>query len=141
MLRTPQSLTLVGKAESLGPATEFVRKGAREANLPESRMLELDLLIEEILVNICRYSYPEGDPGTVILTYSIPEAGELTVEVGDQGVEFDPLKASPPDLTLDLAQRPVGGLGIWLLKSLARSLSYRREQGWNRLTFAISANP
>ncbi len=104
-------------------------------------MLELDLLIEEILVNICRYSYPEGAPGTVILTYSIPEPGELSVEVGDQGVEFDPLKASPPDLTLDLAQRPVGGLGIWLLKSLAKSLSYRREQGWNRLRFAVSANP
>lgn len=104
-------------------------------------MLELDLLIEEILVNICRYSYPEGAPGTVVVTYSILELGELTVEVGDQGVEFDPLKVTPPDLTLDLAQRPVGGLGIWLLKSLARSLSYRREHGWNRLTFAISANP
>jgi serine/threonine-protein kinase RsbW len=134
-------LTLVGKAESLGPATEFVRKGAREANLPESRMHELDLLIEEILVNIWRYSYPEGAPGTVIVTYSIPEPGQLAVEVGDQGVEFDPLKVSPPDLTLDLAHRPVGGLGIWLVKSFARSLTYRREQGWNRLTFAISANP
>jgi serine/threonine-protein kinase RsbW len=104
-------------------------------------MLELDLLIEEILVNICRYSYPEGAPGTVIVTYSIPSPGELTVEVGDKGVEFDSLRASPPDLTLDLVQRPVGGLGILLLKSFARSLTYRREQGWNRLTFAISANP
>jgi serine/threonine-protein kinase RsbW len=139
--RAPQSLTLVAKAESLGPATEFVRKGAREANLPESRMHELDLLIEEILVNIGRYSYPDGAPGLVVVTYSIPEPGELAVEVGDQGVEFDPLKASPPDLTLDLAQRPVGGLGILLVKSFARSLTYRREQGWNRLTFAISAKP
>ena len=104
-------------------------------------MQELDLLIEEILVNICRYSYPEGAPGTVVVTYSIPASGELTVEVSDQGVEFDPLRVSPPDLTLDLAQRPVGGLGIWLVKSFARSLTYRREQGWNRLTFAIAANP
>jgi len=134
-------LTLVAKAESLGPATEFVRKGAQEANLPESRMLELDLLIEEILVNIWRYSYPKGAQGTVTVTYSIPEPGELAVEVGDQGVEFDPLKASSPDLALDLARRPVGGLGILLLKSFAGSLTYRREQGWNRLTFGISANP
>ena len=104
-------------------------------------MLELDLLIEEILVNISRYSYPEGAPGTVTVTYSVAEPGELALEVGDQGVEFDPLEVSPPDLTLDLAERPVGGLGILLLKSLARSLTYRREQGWNRLTFGISANP
>jgi anti-sigma regulatory factor (Ser/Thr protein kinase) len=138
---TSQSLTLVAEAESLGPATEFVRNGAREANLPESRMRELDLLIEEILVNIWRYSYPEGAPGSVTVTYSVPEPGELAVEVGDQGIEFDPLEVSPPDLTLDLARRPVGGLGILLLKSFARSLSYRREQGWNRLTFGISAKP
>lgn len=104
-------------------------------------MRELDLLIEEILVNIWRYSYPDGSQGTVTVIYSIPKPGELAVEVGDQGVEFDPMKFSPPDLTLDLAQRPVGGLGIWLVKSFAKSLTYRREQGWNRLTFAISAKP
>jgi serine/threonine-protein kinase RsbW len=136
---TPQTLTLVAKAESLGPATEFVRKGAREANLPESRLGELDLLIEEILMNITRYSYPEGAPGVVTVMYSVPEPGELAIEVGDQGVEFDPLKASLPDLTLDLAGRPVGGLGIFLAKSFAKSLTYRREQGWNRLTLGISA--
>jgi anti-sigma regulatory factor (Ser/Thr protein kinase) len=133
-------LTLVARAESLGPATEFVRKGAREANLPESRVRELELLMEEILMNVSRYSYPEGAPGVVTITYSVPAPGELAVEVGDQGIAFDPLTASPPDLTLDLMRRPIGGLGILLMKSFAKLLTYRREQGWNRLTLAISAN-
>jgi serine/threonine-protein kinase RsbW len=141
LLGIPQSLTLIAKAESLGPATEFVRKGAREANLPELRIGELDLLIEEILMNISRYAYPEDAPGIVTVSYAIPLPGELVVEVGDQGVEFDPLTASAPDLTLDLAQRPIGGLGILLLQSFAKSLTYRREQSWNRLKFGISANP
>jgi serine/threonine-protein kinase RsbW len=134
-------LTLVAKAESLGPATEFVRKGAREANLPEPHVGELELLIEEIFINVTRYSYPEGAPGVVTITCSIPAPGELAVEVGDQGIEFDPLTAIPPDLTLDLMQRPIGGLGILLLKSFAKLVTYRREQGWNRLKFTISANP
>ena len=138
---SPPSLTLVAKAESLGPATEFVRRGAREANLPESRIGELDLLIEEILMNITRYSYPENAPGVVTVTYSVRVPGELTVEVGDRGIAFDPLKAEPPNLTLALDQRPIGGLGIFMLRSFAKSLTYRREQGWNRLTFGISANP
>jgi serine/threonine-protein kinase RsbW len=136
-----QSLTLLARVESLGPVTEFVRKGAREAELPESRMGELDLLIEEIFMNIARHSYPEGAPGVVNVIYRVSKPGELAVEVGDQGIEFDPLAATPPDLTLDLAQRPIGGLGIFLLRTFASSLSYRREQGWNRLTFGISSNP
>lgn len=137
----PQSLTLLAKPESLAPVTEFVRKGAREANLPELRVRELELLIEEILVNIWRYSYPEGAPGTVAVTYSVPRPGEMEIEVADQGVEFDPLTADPPDLTLDLSRRPVGGLGIFLLKSFANSMNYRRHLGWNRLSFWISASP
>lgn len=102
-------------------------------------MRQLELLIEEIFVNICRYSYPENAPGSVTITCAIPKSGELSIEVGDQGIEFDPLAAPAPDLTLDLEQRPIGGLGIHLLKTLAGSLSYRREQGWNRLRFGISA--
>lgn len=137
---TPQSLTVVAKAESLGPVTEFVKTGGREADLPELQMRQLELLIEEILVNIWRYSYPEHAPGTVTVAYSVPKPGELLVEIGDQGSEFNPLLHPAPDLTLDLEQRPVGGLGIFLLKSFAGSLSYRREEGWNRLTFGISAN-
>lgn len=141
MPETPQSLTLVARAESLGPVTDFVSKGAREANLPESRVRELELLIEEILMNVSRYAYPQGAPGVITIAYSVPAPGELAVEVGDQGIAFDPLTASPPDLTLDLMQRPVGGLGILLLKSFAKLLTYRREGGWNRLHLTISANP
>jgi anti-sigma regulatory factor (Ser/Thr protein kinase) len=73
--------------------------------------------------------------------YSVSGPGELVVEFSDQGVEFNPLTVDPPDLTLDLAARPVGGLGVFLLKKFADSLSYRREQGWNRLTFGVSAKP
>jgi serine/threonine-protein kinase RsbW len=137
---TPQCLTLVARAESLGRVTDFVRVGARDANLPELQIRKLELLIEEIFVNISRYSYPQDAPGSVVVSYTVPKPGELRVEVGDQGIEFDPLMNPVPDLSLDLEQRPVGGLGIFLLKSFAESLSYRREQGWNRLTFGISAN-
>ena len=141
MPRTPQPLTLLAKADALGAVTRFVREGAREANLAEARMDELDLLVEEIFMNIARHSYPEGAPGVVSVMYSVSGPGELAVEFGDQGVEFNPLTISPPDLTLELTARPVGGLGVFLLREFADSLSYRREQGWNRLTFEVSAKP
>lgn len=136
-----QSLTLSAKTESLGAVTRFVREGAREANLPEERMDELDLLVEEIFMNIARHAYPEGAAGMVSVVSSVIAPGELVVEFGDQGVAFDPLAVGPPDLASDLDQRRAGGLGVFLVKELADSLSYRREQGWNRLTLGISAKP
>ncbi len=139
MAGNAQSLTLAAEAGSLGPATEFVRKGANEANLPESRIGELDLVVEEILMNLSRHAYPEGAPGSVTVTYSVPRPGALSVEFADQGREFDPLTATPPDLTLDLSGRPIGGLGIFLVKAFADTLKYRREEGWNRLVLGISA--
>jgi anti-sigma regulatory factor (Ser/Thr protein kinase) len=104
-------------------------------------MDELDLLVEEIFMNIERHSYPEDADGVVSVMYSVPGPGELTVEFGDQGMEFNPLAARPPNLALDLDQRRAGGLGVFLVKEFADSLSYRREHGWNRLTFGISAKP
>jgi len=90
-------------------------------------------------MNVCWHAYPEGSQGFVDLAYSVPAPGELSVEVADQGVEFNPLTAAPPDLALNLESRPIGGLGVFLVKTLASFLNYRRDSDWNRLTFGISA--
>jgi serine/threonine-protein kinase RsbW len=124
---------------SLHSAMEFVRTGALEASLSEARIGELDLLIEEIFMNVCCHAYPDGRQGVVTFTYSVPAPGELSVEVADQGAEFNPMTVAPPDVTLNLEKRPIGGLGILLLKTLAPSITYRRDRDWNRLTFRMSA--
>jgi serine/threonine-protein kinase RsbW len=124
---------------SLHAVMEFVREGALEAHLPDERISELDLMVEEVFMNVCMHAYPDGMTGIVAVTYSLEAPGELSVEVADQGVEFNPLMAESPELTPDLENRPIGGLGIFLLKTFARSLTYRRDSGWNRLTFDVSA--
>jgi anti-sigma regulatory factor (Ser/Thr protein kinase) len=130
---------MAAKTSSLKAAMEFVHGGALEANLPAARIGELDLLLEEIFMNVCYHAYPAGIDGSVTVTYAVPAPGELNVEVADQGMEFNPLAAVPPDLALDLESRAIGGLGIILVETLAKSLAYRRESGWNRLTFGMSA--
>ena len=130
---------MAAKTSSLKAATEFVRGGALEANLPEARIGELDLLLEEIFMNVCCHAYPVGTDGSVTVTYVVPEPGELSVEVADQGAAFNPLTADAPDLALALESRSIGGLGLLLVETLAKSLTYRRDNGWNRLTFGISA--
>ena len=136
----PRSLTLAAKPASLRAIVDFLREGALVASLSEQHIGQLDLLIEELILNVCNHAYPGHNPGEVTVTYSIPAPGELSVEVADQGVHFNPLKSDPPDLSLSLEDRPIGGLGIHLVKTLASLLNYRREQCWNRLTFGISAS-
>ena len=133
------ALVLEANSANLRQATEFVREGAAAANLPEHRLGELDLVVEELFLNVCMHAYPERSPGTVAIRYRVPSPGDLEVEIADRGQAFDPLSAMPANVTLDLEQRPIGGLGIHLVKNLTRSLAYCREDGWNRLTFAVSA--
>lgn len=90
-------------------------------------------------MNVCRYAYPLDRPGSLTVSYSIPAPDEFNVEIADQGAAFDPLAAAAPDVALDLEDRPIGGLGIFLLREFANSISYRREDGWNRLTIGVSA--
>jgi anti-sigma regulatory factor (Ser/Thr protein kinase) len=58
---------------------------------------------------------------------------ELNVTIADTGAPFNPLNAPPPDLTSNLVDRPIGGLGIHLVRSLMNSVEYEREGGENRL--------
>jgi serine/threonine-protein kinase RsbW len=131
---------MAANTAGLHQAMAFVRTGALEANLPEGSIDALDLLIEEVFMNVCCHAYPDGVQGMVTLTYSVPAPGELSVEVADQGLEFNPLMAPAPDVTLSVERRPIGGLGILLLKTLAQSVTYCRDRDWNRLTFSLSAD-
>jgi anti-sigma regulatory factor (Ser/Thr protein kinase) len=115
-------------------AMAFVRGGGEEAGLPVERLGELDLVVEELFVNVARYA----GAGTVELRYTVPEAGVVEVELADDGRAFDPLARAEPDLELPLEARPVGGLGIFLVRRLTQSLRYCRDGGWNRILFRVA---
>ena len=126
-------LSLPARVDSVRAFHQFVRSGAETVGMASADMNKLDLVLEEILVNIARYAY-EGGVGEVEVAYSA-DAGTLSVEVTDQGRSFNPLEAAPPDLTLGLADRPVGGLGVLLVRQIVGSLSYQRKEGQNTVSF------
>jgi len=133
------TLSLAADLASLESAIEFARCGAVAAGLPEDCWDHLDLVVEEIFVNVVRYAYSGGTAGVVELTYCVPKPGLLSVEIADQGAEYNPLTLREPNLPGSLKERSVGGLGVFLVRQLTESLDYRRDGGWNRLRFGISA--
>ena len=97
---------------------------------------KLDLVLEEILINVARYAY-SPETGAVEVAYAQAGPHKLRVEIADSGRVFNPLEADPPDLSRGLADRPIGGLGVFLVRSMVDSIDYRREADRNILSFTF----
>jgi len=129
-------LTLPANAESMAAFSVFVRAGAVAAGIATSDLEKLDLVLEEILINVARYAYA-AETGKTEVAYFEEGPGKLRVEIADSGRCFNPLEVDPPDLSRALADRPIGGLGVFLVKSLVESIAYRRQDGRNILSFTF----
>jgi anti-sigma regulatory factor (Ser/Thr protein kinase) len=127
-------LTLPASAKSISAFSEFVRGGAIAAGIDANEFEKLDLVMEEILINVARYAYTP-ETGAVEVAYAPEGPHKLRVEIADFGRVFNPLEADPPDLSRGLADRPIGGLGVFLVKNMVDSLAYSREADRNVLSF------
>ena len=135
-----ESVTLTAVLEFLKPATDFVRRGASQAGLTGDRLGAVDLVIEELFMNVASHAYPYGATGTIHITWSVPKTGLLSIEIIDQGTGFDPLSNGEPSLAASLDDRPIGGLGVFLVRRLTSSVDYQRDGDRNRVRFEISAS-
>lgn len=90
---------------------------------------------DEVFTNIASYAYPTGgESGTIEIEVRLDNPG-LTVTFSDSGVPFNPLETPAPELEADVENRPIGGLGIFLVRKLMDSVEYRRENDRNVLLF------
>lgn len=98
---------------------------------------QVELAAEELLVNIFSYAYPEATGPAELVCHVINFDNEPTfcLTVRDWGTPFDPFIEVPvPDTTLSGEERPIGGLGVHLIKSIVRHYSYCRADGANTIT-------
>jgi serine/threonine-protein kinase RsbW len=130
-----ESLTIEVKNtdDAIAPATEKAEAWL-EAYDPSPKALYLvPLAIEEIVTNCIHYGYDDAGEHTIVITLSVADQ-TLTLTVEDDGHEFDPMARETPDLTAPVEERPIGGLGIHLLRNLSDGMAYERRDGMNRLT-------
>jgi serine/threonine-protein kinase RsbW len=116
---------------------DFVDTFAAEHGLATDDRARTLIVLEELLTNLSRYGY-SGKPeaaGVAEITLEL-EGDKLTIEFGDDGQPFDPLAKAAPDLEQSVESRPVGGLGIHMVRELAAEVHYNRRDDRNiiRLT-------
>jgi anti-sigma regulatory factor (Ser/Thr protein kinase) len=119
--------------EAIGPATEQAESWLAGQRVSSDAAYLVSLAIEELVTNCIKYGYDDSNDHTIDIVLSIDD-GVLRVEVIDDGRPFNPLEVPPPDLSLAMEDRPIGGLGIHLLRELADEARYERRNGTNRLT-------
>ncbi len=118
--------------EAIAPATEEAERWLEAHEVSPKAMYLALLAIEELVTNCIHYGYDDTAEHTIRIEFGV-ENGVLTMEVIDDGHQFDPVNAPEPDFALELEDRPVGGLGIHMLRKLADEMAYELVDGKNRV--------
>ena len=132
-----QELTVEAKIENMHEVFSFMAKELERQGCDRQFILQCKLCAEEIFMNISSYAY-DPDTGPVRMEIEIRRDGTSTARAimtfHDRGRPFNPLEQEKPDLRSDLDERPVGGLGIYIVTSVMDRVTYRYRDNENILT-------
>ena len=106
----------------------------------EAVRADFGVALDEVVSNVVNYGHRGGSDRPIVV-HVLVRPGRLEVEIVDEGEPFTPLERDSPDVSQTLDERPVGGLGIHIVKQLMDDVSYHREDGRNHLRFAKRLSP
>ncbi len=127
------TLTLHNDVQEIPRLATFIEEIAENHAIDMATSMNLNLAMEEAVVNVMNYAYPKESVNNIDITAEVDDE-EIAFSIADSGIPFDPTQKGEPDLTLDAEDRPIGGLGIHLVRQLMDTLDYRYENGHNILT-------
>ena len=127
-----KELKLDAVPENLDAVLDFVNAELEAIDCSSKTQSQIAIAVEEIFVNIAHYAYnPEIGAACVRVSVS---ANELRLIFEDSGKPYNPLEKPDPDITASAADRPIGGLGIFMVKKIMDTVDYHYENGMNLLT-------
>jgi sigma-B regulation protein RsbU (phosphoserine phosphatase) len=126
-------LVLDNDIQEMDKLEPFLNDFFERNKLDMSLLPQMDLALEEAIANVIMYAYPEGQRGTVEIALEMKE-GHLQTCVSDAGTPFNPLQQPDAKLSSSIEERPIGGLGIHLIKEIMDEVVYQYKDGKNILT-------
>jgi sigma-B regulation protein RsbU (phosphoserine phosphatase) len=127
------SITLTNDIQQVPQLADFVDMVCEEVGMDMAIAIQMNLAMEEAVVNVMDYAYPAGTVGDVTIEAESDD-DQLQFTIIDSGTPFDPTAKEEVDTTLSAEERPIGGLGIHLVRQLMDSINYERIDGKNILT-------
>ncbi|MBQ5573309.1 MAG: ATP-binding protein [Bacteroidaceae bacterium] len=128
-----KSIILANDIAEISKLAQFIEEIGEAFSLSPDIVFNLNLVLEEAVVNVINYAYPKEEHQSIYLSAKLLEDSIVFV-LTDTGLEFDPTKAPDADITLSADDRPIGGLGIFLIRQIMNEVKYERIDGKNVLT-------
>jgi serine/threonine-protein kinase RsbW len=133
-----ETLAIVASGEEIRRACEWLTAALRQREVPGPQVERLELALHEVLANVLAHGGSAARAEPIRICIEVREkatTGEARVEVRDAGIPFDPTGAPEHAPAKTLAEAPIGGLGLPLIRRCSDWMSYRREGGRNHFVF------
>lgn len=130
---TPRVLRTAAQPAELARIRRFVEQQAADLDVDPDVVPDMVEAVDEAATNIIKHGY-RGRPGPMEVEVGVA-AGRLVIRLRDHAPAFDPTSVPPPDLSLPLERRPLGGMGVHLARELTDEMRHRSTGDWsNELT-------
>ena len=126
-------ISITNKIENLEKVASFIEQFCIENNLSDNISFDLHLVEDELATNIINYAFDDDREHIIDISIEL-ESGNVKMRIADDGKEFNILEAKEANVDLPLEERPIGGLGIFLVKQKMDFIDYKRKENKNILT-------
>jgi serine/threonine-protein kinase RsbW len=136
----PKAIRLTSSLDHVGLARDFVAEIAKAVPMNTRQVYDLELAVDEALTNVIEHAYEGRDDAQVELAVT-HEGDSFTILITHDGLGFDPASQPDVDLPSYIAERRVGGLGLFLMKKLRDEVEYTPDSDGRRMIRLVKRHP
>jgi anti-sigma regulatory factor (Ser/Thr protein kinase) len=126
------SIVLVNQRREIERLADLLSRFGADHRLSDDDIFAMNLALDELVMNIINHAYEDDRAHEIRVRLEI-DGRVCRISVEDDGRPFNPLDVPPPNLDLPIEERPIGGLGLHLVRAMVSTFEYRREGSVNRV--------
>ena len=136
--KDPNTFVSEAKKENYNSFLAWLEMRCEEKEVPQNIVMKTELVAEELFLNIANYAYAESaEVGTITALFE-DDDNRIVLKFIDNGIKYNPLEKTDPDVSLDINERQIGGLGIFMVKNTVDDIQYEYKNNQNILTITIN---
>ena len=131
-MSTHKTVRITNQRDQIDTVRKFFDDYSKENKLTEKTVHDIQMALDELLTNIVNYGYEDTDEHQIDIHFGVNDDA-VKVEIVDDSKPYNILEKDNPDISLSMEDKPIGGLGIFLIKKLMSNVDYYTEEGKNHL--------